>query len=137
MKVIQVTASKSYQVLIGSGILSTLGQETRKVTKAQTAAIISDTSVWPLYGEVTETSLRSAGFRVVHYVFPAGEASKNGETYLSILDFLARNHITRTDCIVALGGGVVGDISGFAAATFKKLPWLSALWRWERKQTVG
>jgi len=118
MKVIQVSASKSYQVLIGSGILPALGQEVRKVTKAQTAAIISDSTVWPLYGTCTEKSLVDAGLRVVHFVFPAGESSKNGETYLSILDFLARNHVTRTDCIVALGGGVVGDISGFAAATF-------------------
>ena len=56
--------------------------------------------------------------QVVQYVIAAGEASKNGQNYLEILNFLAHNRITRSDCIIALGGGVVGDLTGFVAATY-------------------
>jgi 3-dehydroquinate synthase len=118
MKSIKVTASKEYSVLIGAGLLDLLGEQAAAVCKVGTAAIISDSTVWPLYGEKALSSLKAAGFRVVHFVFPAGEASKNGNTYLSILNFLAGNHITRSDCVIALGGGVVGDMAGFCAATF-------------------
>lgn len=118
MKIITVNASKKYDVKIGAGVLPLLGAEIAAVCKIGTAAIISDSNVWPLYGKTAQKSLENAGFRVVSYVFPAGEASKCGTTYLSILSFLAENHVTRSDCVVALGGGVVGDITGFAAATF-------------------
>lgn len=118
MKTITVSASKEYKVKIGYGLLASLGSEAASVCKAGTAAIISDSTVWPLYGERAKTSLESAGYRVINFVFPAGEASKNGNVYLEALNFLAKNHVTRTDCIVALGGGVVGDLAGFTAATF-------------------
>ena len=65
-----------------------------------------------------EESLKSAGFSVVSYVFPAGEESKNGQVFLDLLNFLAENRLTRSDLIVALGGGVVGDLAGFAAASY-------------------
>lgn len=118
MKIIHVTASTQYDVKIGSGLLTQLGAEVANVCKVGTAAIISDSNVWPLHGEAAAASLLNAGYKLVHYAFPAGEESKNGDTYLEILNFLADNHITRADCIVALGGGVVGDIAGFAAATY-------------------
>ena len=118
MKEIIVKTSRSYSVKIGSGLLPSLGDEISSLCSAKTVAIISDTNVWPLYGEVAKTSLTQAGFQVIQYVFPAGEESKNGKTYLEILNFLAENKLTRTDCIVALGGGVVGDMAGFVAATF-------------------
>ena len=118
MKIIHVTASTEYDVKIGSGLLTQLGAEVANVCKVGTSAIISDSNVWPLYGEAAAASLLNAGYRVVHYAFPTGEESKNGDTYLAILNFLAENQITRADCIVALGGGVVGDIAGFAAATY-------------------
>lgn len=118
MKQILVSASREYSVKIGSGLLHTLGNETRAVCKAETVAVISDTNVWPLYGRIATNSLENVGFRVIHYIFPAGEESKNGQTYLSILNFLAENKLTRTDCVIALGGGVVGDMAGFVSATF-------------------
>ena len=118
MRTVKVSASKEYSVLIGSGLLSNLGSETARVTKTGKAAIVSDSNVWPLYGNAASKSLQDAGFEVVSYVFPAGEESKCGSTYLSLLNFLAESHITRSDCLVALGGGVVGDLTGFAAATF-------------------
>ena len=118
MKTVTVTASKTYDVLIGSGILSDLGAETAKLGKARKIAIVSDNNVWPLYGRIASDSLENDGFSVVSFVFPAGEESKNGSTYLELLNFLAQNQLTRSDMIVALGGGVVGDLAGFAAATY-------------------
>jgi len=118
MNTIRIQASKEYDVCIGDGLLSRLGELVTQVCKPQKIAIISDSNVWPLYGQVTKNSLEQAGFQVVNYVFPAGESSKNGATYLSVLNFLAENQLTRTDCIIALGGGVVGDLAGFAAATY-------------------
>ncbi|MCD7755246.1 MAG: 3-dehydroquinate synthase [Firmicutes bacterium] len=118
MKTVPVHASRDYSVRIGAGLLSELGAQAAAVCQVGSAAIVSDSNVWPLYGESARSSLENAGFRVVHFIFPAGEASKNPGTYLEILNFLANNHLTRTDCVVALGGGVVGDIAGFAAATY-------------------
>lgn len=118
MKTVTVSASSSYEVKIGSGLLPSLGHELSGVCSASKICIVSDSHVWPLWGKTAVTSLERAGFTVIHFVFPAGEASKNGSVYLELLNFLAENHMTRSDCIVALGGGVVGDMTGFAAATF-------------------
>jgi len=119
MKTVTVSTSKKYDVIIGSGLLAQTGAHIKAVCpKSEKAAVISDDNVAPLYAQIVDDSLKSAGFEPVHFVFPHGEASKNAETYIRILNFLAENHITRTDLVIALGGGVVGDISGFAAATY-------------------
>ena len=118
MKTINVHASRDYDVIIGSNILHTLGSRIKQLTKASRICIVSDSNVFPLYGEAARSSLESAGMEVLQYIFPAGESSKNGCTYLDLLNFLAENQLTRSDCIVALGGGVVGDLTGFAAATY-------------------
>ncbi len=118
MNIVKVNASTAYEVKIGSGLLSSLGAEVTSVTKACIVAIVSDSNVWPLYGEIAVNSLKNAGFSVISYVFPAGESSKNGKTYLDLMNFLAENHVSRSDCLIALGGGVVGDLTGFAAATY-------------------
>ena len=119
MKTIHVQASKSYDVVIGNNLLHQLGEYLFSVlNRTCKVAIISDSNVYPLYGELSKTSLKENGFEPIQYIFPAGEASKTTETYIAILNFLAENHITRADVIVALGGGVTGDMSGFAAATF-------------------
>lgn len=118
MKIIDVKASRRYQVMIGSGILDTIGELTRRLTKAKTAVIVSDSNVWPLYGETVTESLRHAGLMVAAFVFPAGEGSKNGNTFLELLNFLSENQLTRTDCLIALGGGVAGDLGGFAASCY-------------------
>ena len=107
MTTVKVFASKTYDIKIGSGLLSTIGQEAAALGKASKVCIVSETNVWPLYGEVVQKSLESAGFSVFSYVFPAGEESKTAETYLALLNELAANRLTRTDLIVALGGGVV------------------------------
>ena len=118
MKTVTVSASKEYDVLIGTGLLAKLGDKVAKVVKPGKAVIVSDSNVWPLYGEAAANSLAKAGFEVTNYVFPAGEESKCGSVYLDLLNFLAENHVTRSDCLVALGGGVVGDMTGFTAATY-------------------
>ena len=118
MTTITVSASREYAVKIGEKLLHALGAEAAAVVPGRTAAIISDSNVWPIYGEMAVKSLAEAGYRVETFVFPAGEASKNGETYLQILNFLAEKQITRSDCLIALGGGVVGDLAGFAASSY-------------------
>ena len=119
MKTVKVSASKEYEVIIGSGLLLSAGEKIRAVApKAEKAAIVSDDNVAPIYLEKVEKSLQAQGFQVCSFVFPHGEGSKNGRTYLEILNFMAANHISRSDLAIALGGGVVGDITGFAAATY-------------------
>lgn len=118
MKQITVNASREYSVYIGRGILGNIGPTVRRVTQANHVCIVSDSHVWPLYGQIVTDSLRTAGLEVSQFVFAAGEHSKNPQTYLELLEFLASQGLSRSDCIVALGGGVVGDLAGFAAATY-------------------
>lgn len=118
MNTVTVSASKTYDILIGKGLLNQLGEQVKKLGKAQKVCIVSESTVFPLYGNTVTDSLESAGFCVVSFVFPAGEESKNGSVFLELLNFLAENRLTRSDLIVALGGGVTGDLAGFAAASF-------------------
>ena len=120
MTTIEVNASKHYTVEIGSGLLPGLGPRIAALGGAQRVCIVSDSNVWPLYGAAADASLHAAGLETCAFVFPAGEASKNGATYLELLNFLAENRLTRSDILVALGGGVVGDLTGFAAATYQR-----------------
>ena len=118
MKTVTVCASKTYEIKIGKGLLETIGQEAAALGKATKACIVSDSNVFPLYGDIIVKSLEASGFTVGTFVFPAGEESKNGTTFLSLLNELAIMQVTRSDLIVALGGGVVGDLAGFAAACY-------------------
>ena len=118
MKKVTVTASRTYDVIIESGILDRAGAESAKVIKPCKSAILTDSNVAPLYAERLENSLKNAGYSPLRFTIKAGEESKSAESYLSFLNFLAENQLTRTDCIFALGGGVVGDLAGFAAATY-------------------
>ena len=118
MTTIEVNASRNYKVEIGSGLLPSLGEKVAALGKVQKVCIVSETTVWPLYGPAADASLHAAGLEVCSFIFPAGEASKCGTTFLELLNFLAENRLTRSDVLVALGGGVVGDLTGFAAASF-------------------
>lgn len=118
MTTIHIATSTEYDVLIEGGILKDAGKYISNVKPSGKAVIISDSHVFPLYGKAVTDSLEKEGFPVLSFVFPAGEEQKNGATYFSILNFLAENQVTRSDFLIALGGGVVGDITGFAAATF-------------------
>ncbi len=113
MRTVHVRASREYDIVIGSNItIPEASQRGRKL------ALISDDRVWELYGEKTGAKLRDCGYQVVCYTFPQGEASKNIMELSKILEFLAAEHLTRTDMIAALGGGVTGDMAGFAAAIY-------------------
>ncbi len=120
MKTIPVHTGTSYDITIQNGILDETGVYLRALTRAKTAVIVTDDIVNGLYADRAEQSLRAAGFQTLKFVFPNGERSKNIRVYGEILEFLAENRVTRTDCIVALGGGVVGDMAGFAAATYQR-----------------
>lgn len=117
MTTVTVRASRPYEVTIGRGLLDTVGRQAAGQWKGRSAAVVSDSTVAPLYLNRVKDSLERAGFRVHSFVFPAGEDQKNGGTYLKLLEFLAARRLTRADGLIALGGGVVGDLAGFAAAS--------------------
>ena len=118
MQTISVHASSSYDIFVGKGILSSCGEIIRPLTKAKRAAVITDDTVAGLYLRPVLKSLRDAGFDTASFDFPHGEASKTNRTLMSVYDFLVMAEITRSDLVIALGGGVVGDLTGYAAATY-------------------
>lgn len=118
MTTVYVPTAHPYDVHIESGCLDRAGQLIAQVHKPCTAALVADDQVFSLYGERAVKSLEAAGFQVVCCTFPAGESSKNLTTYADILNCMASHHVSRGDILVALGGGVTGDMGGFAAATY-------------------
>jgi len=119
MQKIEIKASKSYDVLIGNGLLEKSGEHIRDAIKgARTIALISDENVAAFYAPTVKTSLKRAGFRVIEYTFPSGERSKSAQVFIDLLEFLAKNELTRSDALAALGGGVAGDLVGFAASAY-------------------
>lgn len=120
MHTVTVNASTRYDVLIGAGLLDRAGELAAERMKPCRAAIIADSTVDALYGARAEAAFRRAGFEIERLSFPAGEASKNLRTLEVLLEGLAERHITRSDLVIALGGGVTGDIAGFAAAVYAR-----------------
>lgn len=118
MESVQVAASRPYRVDIGRGLLDGCGGRIRALLPADRVALIADETVDALYGGRVAASLQTAGYRVVRYAFAPGEAHKTLETVSGILDFLAARALTRADCVAALGGGIVGDVAGFAASIY-------------------
>lgn len=118
MNTVRVQTGRAYDIHIGSGLLAQIGPMAASLVGSCSVCIVSENNVWQIYGDTVQKSLEQAGFQVFHFVFPAGEKYKNADTYLSLLNFLAENQITRSDLLIALGGGVVGDLAGFAAATY-------------------
>lgn len=112
------TQSKSlhYDITIGSSLLSRCGELLPFSVKGKKIAVISDSTVAPLYADKLVAALQNS--EVCVFAFPAGEESKNFKTINDIYDFLCRRNFTRDDMMIALGGGVVGDMCGFAAATY-------------------
>ena len=114
-----VQTTKPYSILLERGLLAQTGKHCLPLFPAGTRAmVISDSNVFPLYGKTVVDSLRQAGYEVYSCQFPAGEQSKLLSTVETFYRALAENGFTRSDFIVALGGGVTGDMAGFAAATF-------------------
>lgn len=115
---IKVNASIPYDVIIQRGILEKAGEFARGKIKSLNALIITDDIVDKLYAQTLENSLKNEGFNTHKFVFKNGEASKSIDTFAEILNFMAELKMTRDDVIFALGGGVCGDLSGFAAASY-------------------
>lgn len=118
MRRIEVNTGRPYAVLSEPGLLSRTGELCREVNGGSRALIVSDTHVGTLYGDRAAASLEAAGYAVSRYLFPAGEAGKRLDTVREMYSALAAGSFTRSDLIVALGGGVTGDMAGFAAATY-------------------
>ena len=118
MKKLTVHVGDTYEIFIEKGLLKDCGKYVRVVSKAKKIAIITETNVAPLYLDTVKNCIENEGFEVVNYIFPAGESSKTTETIVNIVEFLAENGLTREDMVVALGGGVCGDMAGFAAAIY-------------------
>ena len=116
MEEIKVKASRDYRVSIGAGLFSQLC--TRIPCRTGTAVIVSDEAVAALYLKTVSTVLEAGGYRVQSFLVPQGEEAKSLLWYEKLLSFLADAHVTRSDTIFALGGGVVGDLSGFAASSY-------------------
>jgi 3-dehydroquinate synthase len=110
----------SYEIAIEEGILDRAGQEIKKKSNAKKIFIITDENVYALYGETLRMSLKEAGFGIGIHVLKPGERSKSMKNLERILGAMARAGITRTDAVAALGGGVVGDIAGFASAVYMR-----------------
>ena len=120
MKSIHIDASVSYDVVIGEDLLQEAGDRICRLGNAGHTVIVSDDQVYPLYGEQVKNSLEHAGIQVQTFVFPHGEQSKNLVIYEKLLEYLCSCHLTRADLLIALGGGVTGDLTGFAAATYQR-----------------
>ena len=120
-------SSATSRVRIARGSLARLGSFTRRVTGAERVAIVADRTVARLYGARAWRAFRAAGLEVATIVLPAGERTKSAEHLAALWDALARAEIGRRDAVVALGGGVVGDLAGFAASTWLRgVPWVAA-----------
>ncbi len=118
MQTIQINASKSYNIYVGNNILANCGELISNVKSYKKAVVVTDDIVNDLYGDAVETSLKKSGISTLKFIFKNGEESKSHEVLISLYNFLVENQVTRSDLIIALGGGVVGDLTGFASATY-------------------
>ena len=118
MKKLTVNVNRGYDILIEKGLIARAGELVSGVLSGRKLALISDTNVYPIYGDGVKASLEAEGYTVFKYIFQAGEASKKPSSVIDMLEFMADKGFSRNDGIVALGGGVCGDMAGFAAAIF-------------------
>ena len=120
LQVRTTTRRHRYEIAIGAGILSSAGKEARNCLDkyAQRIALISNKKVFSLYGSAVIGSLRASGFSVSHWLMGDGERHKSVQTAEKALGFLGDTGLERSDAVIALGGGVVGDVAGFGAAAY-------------------
>jgi 3-dehydroquinate synthase len=109
---------QSYEIAISPGGLSHLGSWMQPLTLGRKVLLVSNPMIFKRYGETAIASLTEAGFQVISHTLPAGERYKTLASIQKIYDIALEHHLERSSTIVALGGGVVGDMSGFAAATW-------------------
>lgn len=118
MQTVKVRASTEYDVLIERGILKRAGELIKEYTGAGRALLITDRTVDGLYSKAALESLKSAGINCEKFVFEDGEEHKSLKTVGDILSFAAQLSLNRSDIFIALGGGIVGDVTGFAASAY-------------------
>jgi len=119
MTKINVKLSKDYDIIISPKALELIGEKTRALMpKARLIAVVTDDNVSGFYLDAVVKSLSEAGLKTLTYCISPGEASKCASVYVDLISWLAKNELTKTDAVLALGGGVVGDLAGFAAATY-------------------
>jgi len=119
------TATQTYPIFVGYGLLDILGEKLKKVSSSRVAIVISDGNVSRLYGDRIQEILEDAGFAVNSFVVPPGEESKSINTAIDIYNFLIKKRVERDDILIALGGGMIGDLAGFVAATYLRgIPWV-------------
>jgi len=111
---------RAYDILIGPGLMSKAGGEISSRLKGRRAAIITDEHVAPLYLDMVMDSLQTDGIEAVSLTLPAGEKTKSFEHYMAVCDLILEARIERNDAVIALGGGVIGDLTGFAAGTVRR-----------------
>ena len=118
MKKFTISTETPYDVIIGDGLLADTGKFLRERFTPRQVCVITDSTVNALFGKTVCDSLAENGFQTSRIQFPAGEHSKTITTYANILEAMADDAVTRSDLVLALGGGVVGDMAGFAAGTY-------------------
>lgn len=119
MRIVNVPlGARSYEIKIGPGVLSDLGRDCARLNLGNRCAVISDRNVAPRFAKAVQLSLKKAGFESVLVTVPAGETAKSLKVVEQCYDALAKHRLERKSFIVALGGGVVGDLAGFVAATY-------------------
>ena len=119
MKKLKVNATKSYDIIVGDNVSLEIGSLIKeRLPKINKIMIVTETNVFPLYSNKVADILRKCGYDVYLHVFKAGEESKTLSTVINVINDLALSHFTRTDAILALGGGVTGDLAGFAASIY-------------------
>lgn len=119
MKRIAVNASKKYEIIIGNGLIDKAGEYCRQALGGLgRALILTDDNVAPLYLDRVKHSFSAIGVETEEYVIPHGEHSKSTQSLVELVEFMAEAQLTRGDALVALGGGVVGDLGGFAASVY-------------------
>ncbi|MCL2077984.1 MAG: 3-dehydroquinate synthase [Oscillospiraceae bacterium] len=119
IKKIKINAKTPYDVIVGKGLLPELAAYLpNELHVGKTAVIITDSNVMPLYEPLARKSLEDAGYKVISHAFESGEKHKTPEELIKILNFMADNKVTRSDFIIALGGGITGDMAGFAAGVY-------------------
>ena len=119
MKTIKVKANKNYKVIIGEKVCEIVGEKIKALSpKTEKVMIVTETTVFSLYANKVASSLRKSGYEVYLHVFKAGEENKTLNTVEKIIGDLSAYKFTRTDILIALGGGVTGDITGFASSIY-------------------
>ena len=118
--VVRVNAGRGYDVTVGHGLLDRVAQFVPANENALRVVIVADEITEDLFMDRVMASFMNAGYEVSSFVFQHGETSKHIHVYASIVEYLAARRLSRSDVVVALGGGVVGDLAGFAAATYMR-----------------